>query len=322
MNFITSLRQRFLAQRFPKKAVHKLDHRSLFILPTRFGIFVLLTCVLLFILGTNYQNNPILVVCYFLLAFFLVSIFSCYFNLTAVNFSIERIEAIHEKDSLHVFLNVEGDKPRYGWHFYYAGNGVGYFPEIKAKDKLKLAIDEQQRGFYSLDKITLETRFPLGLIRCWTYLSFAQNYWIYPQSKQGDWRVLAKPLEGEDELPPKDAHQQRQADVFEGVKPFIQGESLSRISWKHYAKSPDEQLYSKAFSSSNTQECWLSLDTVNHVHREEQLRILTHACLSLDNCGDQYGLTLPHGSIAPASGPDHLKACLELLATCPEKVDC
>ena len=63
--------RKWLDKRIPAANEFQLSHRSIFIFPAKFGALFLALCALLFLLGTNYQNNLMLLLCYFLVALFL-----------------------------------------------------------------------------------------------------------------------------------------------------------------------------------------------------------------------------------------------------------
>ncbi|EOG7035816.1 hypothetical protein ACLH5N_004693, partial [Aeromonas salmonicida] len=56
--------QRWLTRRIPPARQMTLGRRSLFILPTRMGLLYLLVMSAIYLLGTNYQNNLVLLVSY------------------------------------------------------------------------------------------------------------------------------------------------------------------------------------------------------------------------------------------------------------------
>ena len=55
---------RWLAKRIPSQKEHRLNSSNILIYPTRFGLGYLAIVMLIFLLGTNYQNNIILLLSY------------------------------------------------------------------------------------------------------------------------------------------------------------------------------------------------------------------------------------------------------------------
>ena len=74
----------WLAKRQSAKPAVELNQRFLFVFPTSYGFSLLGLAVLLYLLGTNYQNNLILLISYLLLSVFLLSIVLTYQNLSGL----------------------------------------------------------------------------------------------------------------------------------------------------------------------------------------------------------------------------------------------
>jgi hypothetical protein len=56
----------WLKKRIPAGEEQALSHEKIFIFPSRFGFWFLILAALLFVLGTNYQNNLMRLLCTFL----------------------------------------------------------------------------------------------------------------------------------------------------------------------------------------------------------------------------------------------------------------
>ncbi|WP_462151453.1 hypothetical protein [Pseudoalteromonas xiamenensis] len=89
------------------------------------------------------------------------------------------------------------------------------------------------RGRYELPRITLETSFPLGLVRAWCYWQPTGYLYIYPNNH---YRI-------ENEMIERMVSDDRD---YQGPQPMKPGENPSRISWKHFAKSGE--LFIKHFA--------------------------------------------------------------------------
>ena len=92
---------KWLNKRIPAATQHHLNHQNIFIFPAKFGLLFLSLCVLLFLLGTNYQNNLMLLLCYFLLAIFLVNLLASYINFARIDLQIGKCSEVFVGDNLH-----------------------------------------------------------------------------------------------------------------------------------------------------------------------------------------------------------------------------
>ena len=81
----------WLDRRIPPAPGHQLDLRSIFIIPSRFGWLYLLLCISLFVLGTNYQNNLMLLLCFIMLAILLINLHASYWNFARLSLNLKAI---------------------------------------------------------------------------------------------------------------------------------------------------------------------------------------------------------------------------------------
>ncbi|HAU4891590.1 TPA: hypothetical protein F3L22_24095, partial [Aeromonas hydrophila] len=81
----TRWQQGWLARRIPPTRQITLQGRCLFILPTRLGLWYLLVMLAIYLLGTNYQNNLVLLVAYGLGSLFMVTMWLTHRNLLGLS---------------------------------------------------------------------------------------------------------------------------------------------------------------------------------------------------------------------------------------------
>ena len=150
------------------------------------GFGYLLTCIGLFILGTNYQNNLMLLLFQFLLAIFLLHLFVTYRNFTSVSLAIKDIQPVYQQDHalLSIQLHVNDDSQPFngGLHVQLRGSKLAVLHRRADQDKeVKLLLPARQRGTFKLPRVTLSSTYPLGFFRCWTHLDFNKTLTIYPK---------------------------------------------------------------------------------------------------------------------------------------------
>ena len=162
--------------------------------------------------------------------------------------------------------------------------------DVAAKDTagVELSVAALKRGRLPLGRITLSTRYPLGLIRAWAYVDLDMQCLVYPQP--GPYRpATATPHQ----------HQGTQAapaagsDDFLGFRAYHPGDSLRHIHWK---------------------ALWLDWAALPLLDNEARLRILCRLVLEAGRGAQAYGLRLPGVEITPAQGAQHQQRCLEALA--------
>lgn len=309
---VYELQNRWLQRRIPPSPRYQLNLKNVFIFPSRFGFGYLLTCVGLFILGTNYQNNLMLLLCQFLLAIFLLHLFVSYRNFTAVSLSLKDIQPVYVSEHallcLQLHVNNE-DMPFYGGlHIQLRGTSLALLNRRADHDReVKLLLPAAQRGIFRLPRITLSSTYPLGLFRCWTHLDFNKSLAIYP-----------KPIASALKLTSTDASQGDTAgnvagiDEFDSLRTFKPGDPMNRVAWKQAAKGGE--LSTKAFNQAQQEGGWLSLDTYAGEPLEKALGLLTYQVNRLSSQQHVFGLSIGNKRIEPSTGEAHKHRCLKSLA--------
>lgn len=341
MTVIQRYWDKWLNQRIPAAAKHHLNHKNIFIFPAKFGLLFLLLCVLLFLLGTNYQNNLMLLLCYFLLAIFLVNLLSSYINFARIDLQIGKCPEVFVDDNLHIplWLNANSDvnPPVNGLlHFKFQTVKQPSHNNLTTQSiQPKTVVDADafnnpinlsqrcfQRGKLTLSRVTVESFYPLGLYRCWTHLAFTHQITVFP-----------KPLPCEIRLHVNDrnsakksgelANEQAGHDDFSHLKTYQIGEPLNHVAWKQLAKG--RGMVSKQFSAIGNHIGWLKLSpefthkTLPYPNKEleKELSELCYQVIELSRTQRTFGLELGAQCITPNSGAAHRLACLDALAYFP-----
>src|SRR5262249_15177109 len=123
----------------------------------------------------------------------------------------------------------------------------------QASASVMLALPAARRGWLRLPRVTVRTRYPIGLLPAWSYVP-------------PDVRALVYPRPDESELPPlavvPDYGGAVQAGVgtddFMGLRPYQPSDSSRHIAWKSVARG--EVLLTKVFSGRGAHELWLDWD--------------------------------------------------------------
>lgn len=309
----------WLDRRIPPAHQHQLNMRSVFILPSAFGWMYLGLCICLFLLGTNYQNNVMLLLCFLLVAIFLLNLHASFWNFARLNLSLSAIPSGYQGDHVEAKLkltDVNAQSPRF--------NGVLLVSEHKNVNSLsfdcqnhteiKLPVVLAKRGVYRLPRITLSSLYPFGLYKCWTHIDFDRQLIVYPRPIQAELTLLSLQQENDDSEGGSLVTVSG-SDDFSGLKPYVKGDSLNRISWKHVAKQ--QQWVSKSFESETSVIGWLKLPMVSTTDLEIALSKLTYQINICTRQNITYGLDLGVVKIEPGNGELHRKNCLIALARYP-----
>ncbi len=301
---------KWLEKRIPASQRFAMDLKTVFIFPSLFGWGFLVVCGCLFILGTNYQNNLMLLLCYFLLALMLITLFVSYKNFARLQVRALPISPVYAGH--HASLTMQCQQPEVPampdglftvkwWQEEESVTG-----ELAEHDgHLILPYFTQSRGVYPLPRVTITNEYPLGLFRCWTHLDFNQSLVVYPSPIPCK---VAFTEEGHEEG--SNTTEQAGHDDFFALRSYIPGEPVHRVAWKHVAKGGD--WVSKDFSQQQAKMGYLSLPASDDL--ETALSKLAFQIITLSEQRVTFGLKLGRKTIEPDSGDNHKHRCLTALA--------
>ncbi|MBI3523442.1 MAG: DUF58 domain-containing protein [Betaproteobacteria bacterium] len=182
----------------------------------------------------------------------------------------------------------------------------------QASIEVRLELPTTQRGWLTLPRITLETNYPLGLIRAWSYAAPDLRCLVYPAPA-----AVAPPLPS---TPGADGGATRLAagmEDFAGLRGHQPADPPRHVAWKAAARQDDGPLLTKLFSGAAAQTLWLDWNSLPAtLGIEERLAVLSRWICDAHASGLAWGLRLPGpgGELAPAADDAHFHSCLKLLA--------
>lgn len=303
----------WLAHRIPANSQQQLTNRNIFIFPTRFGLLFLGFVLLLFIMGTNYKNNLILLVSYLMASLFVISIFHSFFNMLGLKVEVKQSVSGIVGDIAYITLNLHSNRARYHINAYF--NGFSAKPPSidclpNQLSPLTVELPLTQRGLISPPRIIIQSYFALGLIRTWTRLDFGTQVLAIPKPRKTT-VIVSKNLQSSSG---KAALLQRgeMNDEFQQLKPYLTGDTLAHVSWKHLAKGLG--MLTKEYYSEQGDDCWLNIVDIQQSNIEQKLEVLVYWILEFEKSGQMFGLDLGVLKIAPSCGKDHIQQCLTQVA--------
>lgn len=314
-NYIT----KWLDKRIPAANEFQLKHKYIFILPAKFGLLFLTLCALLFLLGTNYQNNLMLLLCYFLLALFLVNLLASYTNFAQLRVKLGRVTEVYAGDEVHLALWINADKGHHSTqhgivNISLMGQKVSqWFDCDILTNPVMLNYQSLSRGWHPLPRITFSSYYPLGFYKCWTHLAFNRQILVYPKPIpcSSSIREVNSEQVGSEHRETRFTPS-HSSDDFSHLKIYQLGEPLRHVAWKQLAKG--RGMYSKQFAGVEQIDTWLTMPLCAKNQVEYYLSTLCFQILELSRQGSRFGLDLGHVKLAPNSGESHRIACLQALA--------
>ena len=300
--------QRWLTRRIPPARQMALGPRSLFILPTRMGLLYLLVMIAIYLLGTNYQNNLVLLVSYCLGSLFMAAMWLTHRNLLGLELLGGSTVLGEAGSQVPIQVTVRSVRPCQALHFALNEGSLWLAQANSTPRSLTLPVRGMQRGRLPLDRLRVESRYPLGLFRCWSLLDLQLEAWLSPKPLYG-------PLRGRS--PSGQKGTQGQAGPaplgdFDMLRAHQSGEPLGRIAWKQFAQG--RGLLVKQFQEPEQDDTHLSLQGVTGTDLEQRLSALAWWCADYGKRGIPFTLTLTGQTLGPESGPAFLRHCQLALA--------
>lgn len=295
----------------PQSGAVVLVQRRVFILPTRQGL-VFAAVLLLILLGAiNYTLSLGFVLAFLLAGIGINSMLHTFRNLARLRVTAARSEPVFAGDIARFTVCIENpaDAPRYSIGLTRTGKDIEYC-DVPSHQMVFLGIGTPavHRGVLQPGRLTLFTRYPVGLYYAWAYLELNMRCIVYPRPDPPG--VPLPPVEkssGEGS-----AHGQGQED-FSGLRRYHPGDSPRHIAWKAAAR--EQGLLTKQFSGRSDSQLWLSWELLPaNMGVEQRLSRLARWVLDAQALGLSFGLRLPGTTLPVASGEAHREKCLETLA--------
>jgi uncharacterized protein (DUF58 family) len=161
-----------------------------------------------------------------------------------------------------------------------------------------------------MPRVTIETTWPLGLVRAWSYAVPELACLVYPAPA-----AKAPPLPWSGDSARGTTRDGRGADDFSGLRRHQVADAPRHVAWKAVARQQDGPLLTKLFAGASAQQIWLDWNALpTTTDGEQRLSILARWMLDADAAGLAWGLRLPALQLAPDNGPVQLTAGLRALA--------
>lgn len=300
----------WVARRAPRAESVRLRHKSIYVLPTLQGVGFLLVITLLWLLGTNYENNLVLASAFLLLSLMTVSVVHAFRNLSGMTLSVRRAHPAFAGEwaefdvllesasgSRHEALllgwerdlTVEADVPRNG------------------ERTVTLACRARRRGWLTPERMRVQSYYPLGLFRVWSWVHLDGRALIYPAPRPSDHPPQAH-LSGAvgEQLSAENQEE------FQGFRAYQAGAPMTHVAWKLFAR--EQGLYLKDYAGYQNEQVWLDWDALPGLDQESRLSRLCFWAVEYGKTSADYRLRLPGLDIPLGRGQAHQERVLRALA--------
>ncbi len=314
---LTALSRRFghwLDRRIPPGPEIHLSQRNVFIFPTGTGFAFGGLLVLLILAAINYQASLVYGMAFLLGSVFLVTILYTFRNLSGLRLEIAgaRPGFVGEdvEFSVRVVRPPDQGRRRRGREGIQIGfpGGIMRWVELHRQeaDVVRLYVQARQRGYLDPGRLLVETYYPLGLLRAWTWVDLAARALVYPRPMFGDLPELSSGRRDEGQLVDPQG-----SEDFTDIRAYRPGDPVRHIIWRSYARG--DELMVKRYAGFIEPRLWLDLEQLGGP-LEERLSRLTGSALTASRLQREFGVRLGPLTLAPALGEVHLERVLRELA--------
>jgi len=337
-NVLNALRRRWAdwwEARLPRQDQIRLTQRNLYILPSRAGLSFAVVVLVLLLASINEQVNLGYALAFLLCGAGMAALYQTHGNLQGVSLRLQSLHSVHAGQVLRLPVTLGNQHRRlgrYGLMISVDTRGLprdlasGHVPQHLdlppgSEGSVEVDVPTLRRGWLEPPRLTIETRYPLGLFRAWAF-------WR-PQSRVLIWPALeahAPPLPevaGKDSREPQAATQARDADMPEGLRDHRRGDPLHWVAWRKSSRAlaTGGNLVSREPAGGRTPDRWLDYEHspgLQGLAVEARLSRLASWLIRAEQDaaagGPAYGLRLPGVSLPCSHGPHHLRDCLDALA--------
>lgn len=316
MGLSAAIHERFIAWalrvRPPEPSPIVLTQRRVYVLPTKAGLGFAAALLVMLIASINYNLSLGYALTFTLASLGVVAILQTFRNLVRLRIAPGRAAPVFagEMAEFRLLLRGEGDRRQIRLWLPDQSPAVVDVP-AGADTEAGLRMPATQRGWLSLPRVGLETSYPLGIVRSWSYCAPDFRCLVYPRPAR---EAPPLPWSAGDGSGGKRSGP-RGSDDFAGLRSHQPADSPRHVAWKTAARlGPDAPLMTKQFTGAAAARVWLDWDDLPDQGTEARIAILTRWALDAHADGLSWGLRLPGSTLAPGNGEAHLHAALAALA--------
>ena len=299
----------WLNRRIPPQHKITLNQKNIFIFPTRIGFTYLALLLVLLIAAINYENSLIFGLTFWLGSIFFVTIFYTFKNLSNICFELQKTGTGFVDEDIEFLIKVirpeksKREGIQLGWP-----NQVMQWAELYDEPSTTsyCFVKAKKRGVLNPKRLLVETYYPLGLLRAWTWIDLDAKAIVYPKPIFREQQFENSGDDDEGHLTNRTG-----SDDFHDMRNYQPGDSPKHILWRNYARQ--DELFVKqftAYADSRITLDWFQIEG----DVELRLSILTGMALNAHKQDKEFGLKLPQLEIPPNNGKPHLDRVLTALA--------
>ncbi|MCB1615559.1 MAG: DUF58 domain-containing protein, partial [Pseudomonadales bacterium] len=182
--FIELRYREWLDKRIPPAETIRLNQKNVFIFPVALSFAYILCVAILWIAATNYENNLAFAMCFLLLSLFVITILHTFNNLSGLVLGRLDCPPVFSGNLAECRIMVSALNQR-SYHSITLCWDDDYKTvldlEPGEKKKVVCKVRVNKRGYFSPGRLRIETVYPLGILRSWSYVNLDFRILVYPK---------------------------------------------------------------------------------------------------------------------------------------------
>lgn len=306
--------QRWVNRRVPRSDSQSFNQKNIFILPTGAGLAFGVLLLVMLITGINYQNSLIYLTTFLLGAVFVGAMHQTHRNLSGLQLTVTQPgEGFAGDEVPYRFRAAAGKDPAIAIRLSCGDSSLAPFhiPAGQAAD-VSLPVASVHRGYLRPERIRIETRFPFGLLKAWSWIRPVSPAIVFPRP------VVAPDAGSTVEDGDEDSAQRATiGNDNADLRAWREGDLSQRVMWKRFARTGQMVVADWEGEQGNPQ--WLDFFAFAGADNELRLSYLAWQVLERGRGNTPFGLNLPGQVIEPDQGAAHITRCLRALAVWGEE---
>ena len=262
------------------------------------------------LMAINYQNNLAYGLTFWLAMLFVVAIHFTHANLMNMVVTAVRAESVYPGQRAEFLLRLSCTNAGRG---HYSVRLIWLDCEtvvdVPTNDTIDVALYLKvgSRGWFMPPRLRIESLYPLGLLRCWTFAQLDLPALVWPQP-----RAVVRPNSEDPDMGNRGFSDQTGIDDLVGFRDYRSGDPPRLIDWRSVARA--QPLQTKLFSAPIREDHWLSWSDFTSGSDEQKLSWLCWLALQYHGRGEEFGLRLPAAEVPMAGGDRQRELVLRALA--------
>jgi uncharacterized protein (DUF58 family) len=282
-------------------------HQKTYILPTLYGVFFGVVCILLLGIAFVSTNNAVYFLCFLLTVLGIQSLILTNSNSDRLDIGKIEVEDFFADEAGFAKVSVHNPSPEVLRDLDLEISTAKPLRiealDVNARRELRVALPTLAMGVHTVPPLRISSEFPFFLSRSWKKFYSDSKFYVFPARK------------GASEFS-AEAHAQAQAlqqsfDDFKNHRDYQMTDSPSRIDWKVSARV--QKTLVKEYESQTSVKVVLRWEDCPQISDEDKKSQLSLWIDLAEKKNFEYSLVLPNRHIALGRGPQHRQQCLRAL---------